>query len=72
MGGPAAVAAVTDSNPYGELLLLSGSGNPELSERIAREIVSSSRVPRPRRSPRALWSLSERVSNIGASIVDAA
>ena len=38
MGGPAAAAAVTDSNPYGELLLLSGSGNPELSERIAREI----------------------------------
>jgi ribose-phosphate pyrophosphokinase len=29
---------MTDSNPYGELLLLSGSGNPELSERIAREI----------------------------------
>ena len=38
MVGPAAVAIVTDSNPYGELLLLSGSGNPELSERIAREI----------------------------------
>ncbi len=29
---------MTDSNPFGELLLLSGSGNPELSERIAREI----------------------------------
>ena len=29
---------MNDSNPYGELLLLSGSGNPELSERIAREI----------------------------------
>jgi len=29
---------VSDPNPYGELLLLSGSGNPELSERIAREI----------------------------------
>ncbi len=38
MGEPAVVAAVTDFNPYGELLLLSGSGNPELSERIAREI----------------------------------
>src|SRR5579862_5952573 len=38
MGGPPAVAVMTDSNPYGELLLLSGSGNPELSERIAREI----------------------------------
>jgi len=34
-GGP---AAVTDSNPYGELMLLSGTGNPELSQRIAREI----------------------------------
>ena len=29
---------MSDPNPYGELLLLSGSGNPELSERIAREI----------------------------------
>ena len=29
---------MNDSNPYGELLLLSGSGNPELSERIAREM----------------------------------
>jgi len=29
---------VTDSNPYGELMLLSGTGNPELSQRIAREI----------------------------------
>ena len=29
---------MTDSNPYGELMLLSGTGNPELSQRIAREI----------------------------------
>jgi ribose-phosphate pyrophosphokinase len=29
---------MTDSNPFGELLLLSGSGNPDLSERIARQI----------------------------------
>jgi ribose-phosphate pyrophosphokinase len=29
---------VSDLNPYGELMLLSGSGNPELSERIGREI----------------------------------
>ena len=38
MGGAPAGAVVNNSNPYGELLLLSGSGNPELSERIAREI----------------------------------
>ena len=29
---------MTDSNPYGELMLLSGTGNPELSQRISREI----------------------------------
>jgi ribose-phosphate pyrophosphokinase len=29
---------MSDFNPYGELMLLSGTGNPELSERIAREI----------------------------------
>jgi len=29
---------MSDSNPYGQLMLLSGTGNPELSERIAREI----------------------------------
>ena len=29
---------MTDANPYGDLMLLSGTGNPELSERIAREI----------------------------------
>jgi len=29
---------VSDSNPYGELMLLSGTGNPELSQRISREI----------------------------------
>lgn len=29
---------MTDMNPYGELMLLSGTGNPELSERIAREM----------------------------------
>ena len=29
---------MSDSNPYGELMLLSGTGNPELSERISREI----------------------------------
>ena len=29
---------MSDLNPYGELMLLSGSGHPELSERIAREI----------------------------------
>ena len=29
---------MSDSNPYGELMLLSGTGNPELSQRISREI----------------------------------
>jgi ribose-phosphate pyrophosphokinase len=29
---------VTEINPYGELMLLSGTANPELSERIAREM----------------------------------
>jgi len=29
---------MADSNPYGQLMLLSGTGNPKLSERIAREI----------------------------------
>ena len=29
---------MSDPNPYGELMLLSGTGNPALSERIAREI----------------------------------
>jgi len=29
---------VSEINPYGELMLLSGTGNPELSERIAREL----------------------------------
>jgi ribose-phosphate pyrophosphokinase len=29
---------MTEANPYGDLMLLSGTGNPELSERIAREI----------------------------------
>ena len=29
---------MSDANPYGDLMLLSGTGNPELSERIAREI----------------------------------
>jgi ribose-phosphate pyrophosphokinase len=29
---------MTDPNPYGELMLLSGTGNQELSERISREI----------------------------------
>jgi ribose-phosphate pyrophosphokinase len=29
---------MTDFNPYGDLMLLSGTGNPELSDRIAREI----------------------------------
>jgi len=29
---------VTEANPYGDLMLLSGTANPELSERIAREI----------------------------------
>jgi ribose-phosphate pyrophosphokinase len=29
---------VSEFNPYGELMLLSGTANPELSERIAREI----------------------------------
>ncbi|HXZ99655.1 MAG TPA: ribose-phosphate pyrophosphokinase [Candidatus Binatia bacterium] len=29
---------MADFNPYGELMLLSGTGNPELSDRISREI----------------------------------
>jgi len=29
---------MSDANPYGDLMLLSGTGNPALSERIAREI----------------------------------
>jgi ribose-phosphate pyrophosphokinase len=29
---------MSEATPYGELMLLSGTGNPELSERIAREI----------------------------------
>ncbi len=29
---------MADFNPYGDLMLLSGTGNPELTERIAREI----------------------------------
>jgi ribose-phosphate pyrophosphokinase len=29
---------MAEYNPYGDLMLLSGTGNPELSERIAREI----------------------------------
>jgi ribose-phosphate pyrophosphokinase len=29
---------MSDANPYGELMLLSGTGNPELSEKISREI----------------------------------
>jgi len=29
---------MAEFNPYGELMLLSGTGNPELSDRIAREI----------------------------------
>lgn len=29
---------MAEFNPYGDLMLLSGTGNPELSERIAREI----------------------------------
>ncbi|MGI8847341.1 MAG: ribose-phosphate diphosphokinase [Candidatus Dormibacteria bacterium] len=29
---------MSEPNPYGELMLLSGTGNPELSERISREI----------------------------------
>lgn len=29
---------MTEANPYGDLMLLSGTANPELSERIAREI----------------------------------
>src|SRR5438105_8472552 len=33
---------------------------------MAREIASSSSLPRPRRSPRALWSRSERASNTAA------
>ena len=33
---------------------------------MAREIASSSRTPRPRRSPRALWSFSLSASNIAA------
>jgi len=37
-GRPAGRCSHDRFQPYGELLLLSGSGNPELSERIAREI----------------------------------
>ena len=29
---------MSEPNPYGELMLLSGTANPELSERIAREM----------------------------------
>jgi ribose-phosphate pyrophosphokinase len=39
MGGPAPRdEGMSESNPYGELMLLSGTANPELSERIAREM----------------------------------
>src|SRR5580765_718312 len=44
--------------------LTSASSRASRTSRIAREIDSSSRTPRPRRSPSALWSLSERASNI--------
>src|SRR5215213_3074604 len=45
--------------------LTSASSSASRISRIAFEIASSSRRPLPRRSPRACWSLSERVSNTG-------
>ena len=38
MGGTAGEGAGVTDGPYGDLMLLSGSANPELSERIAREM----------------------------------
>src|SRR5512146_2102361 len=44
--------------------LTSASSRARRTSRMAREIASSSRTPRPRRSPRALWSFSLSASNI--------
>ena len=38
MGSTAGEGAGVTDGPYGDLMLLSGSANPELSERIAREM----------------------------------
>src|SRR6185437_6504867 len=48
--------------------LTSASSSARRTSRMAREIASSSRTPRPRRSPRALWSLSMSASNIGRRV----
>src|SRR4051794_19069690 len=48
--------------------LTSASSRARRTSRMAREIASSSRTPRPRRSPRALWSLSLSASNIGRRV----
>src|SRR5919204_2587166 len=63
---PSARSRTWATNDLTTSKLTSASSSASRISRIAREIASSSSVPRLRRSPRALWSRSERASNTAA------
>src|SRR5207249_3330753 len=65
---PSARARTCATNSLTTPKLTSASRRARRTSRMAREIASSSRTPRPRRSPRALWSFSLSVSNIGRRV----
>ena len=60
---PSARSRTRATKSFTTLKLTSASSSARRISRIAREIASSSSVPRPRRSPSAAWSRSESVSN---------
>src|SRR4051812_36360145 len=61
---PSARSRTCATNSLTTPKLTSASSRARRTSRMAREIASSSRTPRPRRSPRAPWSFSLSVSNI--------
>ena len=65
---PSARSRTCATNSLTTPKLTSASSSARRTSRIAREIASSSSVPRPRRSPSALWSLSLSASNIGRRV----
>src|SRR5439155_13551025 len=65
---PSARSRTRATKSFTTLKLTSASSSARRISRMAREIASSSRRPRPRRSPRAAWSLSDSVSNIGPQV----